>query len=689
MRFDKNGKFAVVNFLYPTFSKKTFSQNTLNSIRIVIIAVLISISTLVLNGQERRPEYGLLLGIGLNNHSASFTQLGTYASCCPEFTSGSGTGLSAGVFYTAPFSRLFRLQFRLTYSTESGSLLYDERSFVADLRDTAKVVDAVFAHDLQATLSSVGVAPLAVFRIFGGFDINAGFRIALTTASSFVQKETLSKPDDYGAYLGAGRTWVNHSAEIPEASSLRVTGQIGARYVLPLNSKKTFFLAPDIQYHIPITGVASGVTWNVSQLAVSLSVGWTPESKVVVDTFQAPIPPPPAIVVTPPPPTTHFDVYGVQEDGSESLNPQIVVEEVNVVDFLPMLGHVYFDVGSSLIPERYLTASELAVKDTSNLSVMDAIHGMPGIVAKRMHGSPSSIITLVGTTSEETGDNGLALAQARAQSVRELLIKFGITADRIKLESRKLPKLPTRSSEVSGVDFAFAENRRVEITSLRASILGPYLLQSKKRTIKPLGIKLNTRTESRAGVESKVLTIKQDTAVMYTNRNLQIDGEYFVNLQSQINRDWTEAPPLAEFSITDSLGVSAKTSRTIPISLLTLQKKRSERIADVEIERYSLILFGFNDVTIDGENERLLEYVKSRVRSKSVVKIIGMTDQLGSDEYNRSLSKRRALEVARILGLSEAKVEALGEDSPRFTNELPEGRAYNRTVMIEIATPTD
>jgi outer membrane protein OmpA-like peptidoglycan-associated protein len=63
-----------------------------------------------------------------------------------------------------------------------------------------------------------------------------------------------------------------------------------------------------------------------------------------------------------------------------------------------------------------------------------------------------------------------------------------------------------------------------------------------------------------------------------------------------------------------------------------------------------------------------------------------MTDVLGSDEYNRDLSQRRAKEVARALGVTSVTIDARGESAPQFVNDLPEGRASNRTVVVELKT---
>lgn len=65
----------------------------------------------------------------------------------------------------------------------------------------------------------------------------------------------------------------------------------------------------------------------------------------------------------------------------------------------------------------------------------------------------------------------------------------------------------------------------------------------------------------------------------------------------------------------------------------------------------------------------------------------GHTDSLGSAEYNRALSQRRAQSVRQFLlsqGLEAAMVQAAGqgEDAPVADNAGPEGRAQNRRTEV-------
>lgn len=69
------------------------------------------------------------------------------------------------------------------------------------------------------------------------------------------------------------------------------------------------------------------------------------------------------------------------------------------------------------------------------------------------------------------------------------------------------------------------------------------------------------------------------------------------------------------------------------------------------------------------------------------VLIIGHTDSTGTDDLNRTLSEKRAREVAKIFERSGVKVENLyykgaGSDRPIATNITFEGRAANRRVEV-------
>ena len=80
--------------------------------------------------------------------------------------------------------------------------------------------------------------------------------------------------------------------------------------------------------------------------------------------------------------------------------------------------------------------------------------------------------------------------------------------------------------------------------------------------------------------------------------------------------------------------------------------------------------------------------------NQTVIVVAGHTDSRGSDEYNQSLSERRASSVSTYLmgkGLIEARIEAVGfgEIHPIADNTSPEGQALNRRVELSLLPLTE
>jgi outer membrane protein OmpA-like peptidoglycan-associated protein len=75
---------------------------------------------------------------------------------------------------------------------------------------------------------------------------------------------------------------------------------------------------------------------------------------------------------------------------------------------------------------------------------------------------------------------------------------------------------------------------------------------------------------------------------------------------------------------------------------------------------------------------------------KTTVDVIGHTDSVGAEQYNRTLSENRARSVAEYLsgqGILPARLllAGMGESQPIASNDTPEGRAQNRRVTLQIA----
>jgi outer membrane protein OmpA-like peptidoglycan-associated protein len=108
------------------------------------------------------------------------------------------------------------------------------------------------------------------------------------------------------------------------------------------------------------------------------------------------------------------------------------------------------------------------------------------------------------------------------------------------------------------------------------------------------------------------------------------------------------------------------------------------------LEKYALILFDFNRSDIKAHNQEIVDRIVSRIKEipTANVRVVGHTDTIGNEEYNLALSIKRAKAAYdQILegGVAEGEnisYEGIGPNDPLFDNELPEGRALNRTVTV-------
>jgi len=134
-------------------------------------------------------------------------------------------------------------------------------------------------------------------------------------------------------------------------------------------------------------------------------------------------------------------------------------------------------------------------------------------------------------------------------------------------------------------------------------------------------------------------------------------------------------------------------------------RELEEQLGDAEVERVgeginvtfdSGLLFGFNSSDLQsGAQQNLAKFAESMKEfEETSILVVGHTDSKGSEEYNQSLSERRAQSAADFLlqqGLSEDRmqIEGRGETEPIATNDTAEGRQENRRVEVAIFASED
>lgn len=102
------------------------------------------------------------------------------------------------------------------------------------------------------------------------------------------------------------------------------------------------------------------------------------------------------------------------------------------------------------------------------------------------------------------------------------------------------------------------------------------------------------------------------------------------------------------------------------------------------------VAFDFDSSNLTPTAEEVIQDVSNRIgqENSTKVKVVGHTDDQGSDEYNIKLSKDRAQAVMDRLKTAHPQVEfnaeGVGESQPVADNSTDLGRSRNRRVVIEV-----
>lgn len=381
----------------------------------------------------------------------------------------------------------------------------------------------------------------------------------------------------------------------------------------------------------------------------------------------------------------------------------LVMEEVLSWDLYPLLNYVFFDINSAKIPERYILFDDpswtSSFTDTTIAGgTLDKYYHVLNIYGFRLNKYPNVKITLVGTndnvTSEEKGN--IELSKQRAQVVYDYFKNvWNIDESRMKIESVNFPKTKSNPKDSLGIE----ENRRVEILCDEWEVVKPVFEKDPK--IFPQPTTMEWVMEN--GIEESIIASRRiEISKGGNDWNTLSD----VGLtQSNVTWNWkssqntypkNDEPFLAKLVVVAKSGAECESEPIeVPVMQVSSEKKKVETGADTLYENYSLILFKFNSYDAGPLNDKIMkDYVYQRCQPSSVIDIIGHTDIVGLYKTNQKLSENRAKTVFKgIQSYTKGKyanldTKGVGEDDPLYTNDLPEGRFYNRTVQVTIKTPT-
>ncbi len=594
-----------------------------------------------------QPEwwFGGALGMNFNFYSTDFKTLNASNSVPTPFTKGSGVGL-----FLSPM---------LEYRPDPvwGGMLY----FGFDGRGGS--FTDVASNDTWYSLStsmnylslepSVRVSPFPYPLYFF-----TGPRLGFNVAKSFSFKNSSGSriEEDFDNVRGT-----------------TIGAQLGAGYEFPLtNSEKEWQIvaSPFLALHFG-QGPRSEESWGLTTLraGVAIKFGNTKEIKSRVE---------------------HEVQFSVRA-------PKIIPIERRVQETFPMRNYIFFDQGSTEIPDRYVKLTKVQAdgfreeqllqpepKDLTGRSrrQMKVYYNALNILGDRMRRYPDALVTLIGSSEKGQSDG-----EGFASAVKNYLVDiFGINSERIEIRGSVKPTNPSvLPGATRELDLVVPEDTRVDITSTSPDILEPVQIISLQEDPLDSDILFNVQNaEDYFASWSIVVTDdsgKGNRFGPFTSKQERISGKTIMG-------DRMKGQYKVEFEGQTSNGQIVKKEETMKLL-------RSDEPEEAPGYRFS-ILFEFDQSKTVATYERFLtQTVVPLIADGSNVIIHGHTDIIGEESHNLKLSQDRVHEAMDLIeqalvksGKRRVKFDTygFGEDVRRapFDNRLPEERFYNRTVIIDI-----
>ncbi|MCC6846254.1 MAG: OmpA family protein [Bacteroidetes bacterium] len=677
---------------------------------------------------------GVFGAFNWNSHAANFGELPGFTSCCPQFSSGSGTGFSAGFIAELPLTDYLRLQIRPAFSSIGGKLTTPEIIGNTRILNGNSPFDTITApvtveHSLDATLYTAGIEPTAALNITDGLFAHAGFSLAFLFNAQADVRETIISPET-SVFLD-GRAFRNDkTGAIDGASSMLFSGIFGLSYELPIGGGK--FLRPDIRYFLPFSNLA-GVSWKAHtlQIGAGLLFAVYPQEEIkylrdtvylrdtasrftagidhervsrirsnmqvetirngnvelrrytVSESYLREIPRKTVFSVA-------VSAAGIEKDGARQPQPTIRIEEIETEESFPLLPYVFYPENSGNLARtsmKLLDAQRARNFREDKLpgNTLDIYSQMLNIVGSRLRNKPNAKLIITGT-SNVTGDDGKPETVAfRAAEIQQYFERvWNIEPSRISRKTRGLPEKPANNSSDDGRE----ENRRAELASDDADILRPITLRTTERKATPPRIEITPSVQSDTGIVYWSIVAEQSGEKLREYNGSSMPGIQSWNLEIAPQPKF-ETPVNVSLIARNERGEEQSARTAMEVRQLTLRKKRYELKNDMRIERFSLIVFDFNSAELSSANRKILEDIKSRITPESRIAIAGYADRTGELAYNSDLARRRCIEAQNFLNLPDDRVEILpvGSRSLLYDNSSPQGRSYSRTVQISISTP--
>lgn len=375
--------------------------------------------------------------------------------------------------------------------------------------------------------------------------------------------------------------------------------------------------------------------------------------------------------------------------------PDQGIRRIKVNEYFPTLPYIFFDKNSASIPERYVQLSKNKANDFKESSLQDMMDGslsqdeqkkklqnvyynILNIVGDRLRNTKNISLKLIGSAPNEKDGEQMAI------NIKNYLVEnFNVEANRISIEGRDLPRIPSGNSSTTSEfkPLVDEENRRVEFVPSSVEFLKPVLVNRQEEMPFDNDFTLNTLDNI------KVITWQLLISGEGKNFNFGPYSDTEIRIPaSKVLGNRSSGQYNAELVVRTEDGRTLTHTKNFVLN-------REDDIIDKAIVKYQMLFNYAQTDAIRNSETFLRNELSPKLFSSENIMVTGYTDNIGRNENNLKLSKDRAREAKSIIA-DELRKQSLkvpvsyvgyGNDPSKtiFENKFPEGRFYNRVVSIE------
>lgn len=692
-------------------------------IMIVLLIVVFNSNNIWADTDNKSPLLlGMAVGYNWNNSPSDFSHIEGYPNCCPQFHDGTGGGIEFSTYAIYKFKPFWGLGLKLSYN--NTSIDYKANNQIKPVLVNNILTNAEIAHKMKFTFNSLLINPTISIFATKNLVASVGYVASFNTNTKFKQGEVLIKPEHSG-FSDTKSNYRNvYSENITDFRKLTSLVNFDLMYLLPINRNNTLFIYPEIKYSYGLNqdivkdkdikdnsfycGV--GVAFNMEKKQEIMNKQIFQRDTVRVfsnqfSTFPKVIPGlenrtyenkmindvlvkyeiinvTDTLMI----PKTNADFnFAIIDTNNNKIRTNSLHLKYNLEeDYYNMLPVVFFDFNSSELSDMYYKNPKNFNIDYVQKNPVEIQKNILLILAYRLNNTyKNAKLYITGYVDKKTEKNDCILAKNRAESIKNFLVNtLGINSERIVINSSRncIPVAFTKSQ----TDEAFAENRRVELSSDEENLFEPLQRAS-----------LRLRNDNEYKSISLITNVKKNYTKSYNV--LMSQEKTILSSYKEIN-DLSEVR-LAILPQDTSKFINGKLDAVVSAIALDsgasdIQSKSMMLTKDTiaNLKRLYITHFEVGSGEMTKTAKILLDKVLSHSELGSKVTIKSYTDKLGDDNMNIKLSEKRAASVKEYISKNFPQIQITNIESNYSTKyplginsyDTPIDRFLSRTVVIEV-----